>query len=112
LRRNEAAKMFVEFAKNVLCREAKTTYTSQYTDITNADSTLVPYIKQAYEFGILKGNNGLFRPTDVITKKEFVAALIRMFIDENIDVYGAGNDRDREYKVLFNTLELDTQLSI
>jgi cysteine-rich repeat protein len=112
LRRNEAAKMFVEFAKNVLCREAKITYTNQYTDITNADSTLVPYIKQAYEFGILKGNNGLFRPTDVITKKEFVAALIRMFIDENIDVYGAGNERDREYKVLFNTLELDTQLSI
>jgi hypothetical protein len=58
-----------------------------YGDIENTDSTLVPYIKEAYEYGILRGSNGKFRPTEEISKKEFVAALMRMFVNENLDVY-------------------------
>ncbi len=55
LKRYEAAKILVTFAKNVLCRKAKTTYTEgMYKDIEGVDPTLVPYIKQAYEYGIMK----------------------------------------------------------
>lgn len=107
LKRYEAAKMFTNFAKHVLCREAKTSYNNEYKDIATTDETLRPYIIQAYEYGILKWSNGLFRPLDTISRKEFVAALMRMFTNENLDVYGVWNDWDKEYQILFNELGLD-----
>lgn len=86
LKRYEAAKMFTNFAKHVLCREATNTYNDEYTDIENVDSTLKPYIIQAYEYGILKGYDHKFRPLEEMSRKEFVAALMRMFINENLDI--------------------------
>ena len=54
LKRYEAAKMFTNFAKHVLCREEVVQYANNYNDIENVDTTLKPYIIQAYEYGILK----------------------------------------------------------
>jgi hypothetical protein len=108
LKRMEAAKMFTNFAKHVLCREAKTEYNGEYKDIEYTDLTLKPYIIQAYEYGILKGSNNRFRPEERISRKEFVAALIRMFTNEDMDVYWVGNEWDREYQEMFNELWLDS----
>ncbi len=44
-----------------------------YSDIAGVDPTLVPYIKEAYEYGIMKGGKGKFRPLDRISRQEFVA---------------------------------------
>ena len=108
LKRYEAAKMFVNFAKHILCRESMITYDNVYTDIDNVDSTLKPYIIQAYEYGILKWAGNKFRPLDRISRKEFVAALMRMFINENMDVYGQGNDWDVNYQEAFKEYGLES----
>lgn len=55
LKRNEAAKMLVGIAKNILCREKTATFQEgMYSDIEGTDPTLIPYIKEAYEYGIMK----------------------------------------------------------
>jgi hypothetical protein len=47
--REEAAKLFSQFAIRVLCRTPHLEYTNQFTDIDLSDSTLLPFIKQSYE---------------------------------------------------------------
>jgi hypothetical protein len=113
LKRYEAAKMFVEFAKKVLCREEREVYKDwMYNDIDDVDITLVPYIKDAYELWILNGTNGAFRPLDNITKKEFVAALMRMLFDQNLDVPWAWEDRDSNYQVKFAELWIERNFNV
>lgn len=51
--RQEAAKMFSNFAVNVLCRTPNNQLVS-YTDTENADPTLKPYITLAYQLGLMK----------------------------------------------------------
>ena len=77
----------VEFGKNVLCRKPIQEYLNEYDDIGEVDGTLKPFIEEAYEYGILRGTKGKFRPREEITKQEFVAAAMRLFINENVDVY-------------------------
>ena len=52
--RQEAARFFVQFAKNILCRTPHLTYTNNFSDIAGADSTLLQSIKESYEYGIFK----------------------------------------------------------
>lgn len=52
--RQEAARLFSQFAQNVLCRKEHLTYTNQFSDLDLADPTLQKYIQQSYEFGIFK----------------------------------------------------------
>jgi hypothetical protein len=112
LKRYEAAKMFTNFAKHVLCREQVKTYVNWiYNDIEGVDPTLVPYIKLAYEYGILKWSKWKFRPLDNMTQKEFVAALIRMFTTQDMDIYGQWNNRDTNYQEAFEHFWLATLVS-
>ncbi len=86
LTRQEAAKFMVEFARKVLCRTPNYKYTNQFTDIANANPTLLPYIKQSYEYKIFHGDGGgaskgiptTFRPFDEISYDELVAVMIRL----------------------------------
>lgn len=83
LSRQEAAKIFSQFAINVLCRKPDLNLLINYTDVDNADPTLKPYIVLAYQLGLMKGSglgDGEFRPFDFITKAEFNAVLIRMIL--------------------------------
>jgi hypothetical protein len=113
LKRYEAAKMFVEFAKNVLCRGEVREYTEwTYSDIEWVDATLVPYIKEAYAMWILQGTKWKFRPLENISKKEFVAAMMRMFTNENMDVIWEWENRDRRYQELFAELWLNNQVKV
>lgn len=56
LSRQEAAKIFSNFAINVLCRQPDKNLTVNYSDILNTDPSLTPYITLAYQLGLMKGS--------------------------------------------------------
>ena len=88
LSREEAAKIFSNFAINVLCRKPDMNLSVKYSDIENANPTLKPYITLAYQLGVMKGSgmgDGEFRPFDAITKAEVNAVLIRMILKSYLD---------------------------
>ena len=88
LSREEAAKIFSNFAINVLCRKPDKNLSIHYSDVENANSTLKPYITLAYQLGVMKGSgmgDGEFRPFDAITKAEVNAVLIRMILKSYLD---------------------------
>ena len=88
LTREEAAKIFSNFAINVLCRKPDKNLSIHYSDVENADPTLKPYITLAYQLGVMKGSgmgDGQFRPFDKITKAEVNAVLIRMILKSYLD---------------------------
>ena len=93
-----------------MCREKGVTYNNQYRDIENVDSTLKPYIIEAYEYGIMKWFKWDFRPTDTLSNKEFVAILIRMFVNQNLDIWWKWDDWDMVYKQIYQSYGLDSIL--
>jgi hypothetical protein len=54
LTREQAAKLFTNFAVNVLCRTPDSSLVADYSDITNADPSLTPSIALAYQLGLMK----------------------------------------------------------
>ena len=88
LLREEAAKIFSNFAINVLCRKPDTNLSVKYSDVENANPTLKPYITLAYQLGVMKGSgmgDGKFRPKEYISKAEVNAVLIRMILKSYLD---------------------------
>ena len=88
LSRQEAAKIFSNFAINVLCRKPDLNLKVNYSDVKNTDPTLKPYITLAYQLGVMKGSgmgDGKFRPFDQISKAEVNAVLIRMILKSYLD---------------------------
>ena len=85
LTREEAAKIFSNFAINVLCRKPDMNLKINYKDLENANTTLKQYITTAYQLWIMKGAHGNFRPKDKITKKEISATIIRMILKSYLD---------------------------
>ena len=88
LSREEAAKIFSNFAINVLCRKPDMNLSVKYSDVENADPSLKPYITLAYQLGVMKGSgmgDGEFRPFDAISKAEVNAVLIRMILKSYLD---------------------------
>lgn len=83
IRRDEAAKFFVNFAKLV----GKTKYTvnanqCQFSDLNKAWSDLRNIITESCKLGIFKGTKGKFNPTDNLTNAEAIAVLMRI-VDGN-----------------------------
>jgi hypothetical protein len=80
LRRDEAAKFYVEFAKSL----GKTEYTvnaaqcNHFTDLQKAAPDLRPYIIEACKMGIFKGGNGRFYPSDKLSNEQAIAVLMRI----------------------------------
>ena len=88
LSREEAAKIFSNFAMHVLCRKPDINLSVNYSDVENVDPTLKPYITLAYQLGVMKGSgmgDGEFRPFDAISKAEVNAVLIRMILKSYLD---------------------------
>ena len=88
LSREEAAKIFSNFAMHVLCRKPDMNLSVKYSDVENADPSLKPYITLAYQLGVMKGSgmgDGKFRPFDAISKAEVNAVLIRMILKSYLD---------------------------
>ncbi len=115
LTRQEAAKFMVNFAKKVLCRTPNYEYTNQFTDIENADPTLLPYIKQSYEYKIFHGDGGgaskgestTFRPLDEISYDELVAVMIRLVRNE-YEENSTSDDWAKHYKTFIQLRIQDT----
>ena len=84
LTREEAARFMVEFAENVLCRTKTRIYKDNFSDLSSGNPSLTPFIKSSYEYNIFNGDkieersSSTFRPTDIITKDELAAIMVRM----------------------------------
>ena len=99
LSREEAAKIFSNFAMHVLCRKPDINLSVNYSDVENVDPTLKPYITLAYQLGVMKGSgmgDGEFRPFDAISKAEVNAVLIRMILKSYL------NEKETELKTRYS----------
>lgn len=80
----------VEFAQNVLCRKKTRTYDDRFVDIAGANPTLVPFIKDSYEYEIFNGDKSdtpytTFRPQDRLSEDELVAIIVRLITNEILE---------------------------
>ena len=104
LTRQEAARFMTEFATNVLCRKPSRSYAEQFTDLGDADPTLLPYIYKSYDYLIFNGDanpNGdkvktTFRPYDLITVDELSAIITRLVKNQTMEE--PVEDRARNYR--------------
>jgi hypothetical protein len=82
IRRDEATKFFVNFAKLV----GKTDYTvsasqCNFSDLDKAWSDLRDIVVEACRLGIFRGSNGKFNPDGIMTNAEAVTVLVRIVDD-------------------------------
>lgn len=107
LTREEAAKLFTQYARNVLCRQPNTKVI-QYSDIASADQTLLPYLSLAYQLTLMHGDaKGTFRPKVAISKPEFLAVLVRTILYSYLDETSA--QRYASYEQVGKDLAIITQ---
>ena len=78
VKREAAAKFFVNFAKKFFNKKPDTTKVCTFSDINKAQSWAVPYIIEACQMGLLKGVNGKFLPKQDLTKLQFLTVLARL----------------------------------
>lgn len=76
LTRGEAAKMITKFAQSLSLTQDYP-WTCEFDDITEYDSTLVPYITTSCSFGLIKWWNGLFNPTGTLTQAQALVIIQR-----------------------------------
>ena len=98
IRRDEAAKFFVNFAKLV----GKTSYTvnasqCQFSDLNQAWDDLREIIVESCRLGIFKGSNGKFNPTGNLSNAEAIAVLVRI-VDGYQTENGLAHWADNYYK--------------
>ena len=104
LTREEAARFMVEFAINVLCRKPNRSYADNFTDIADANPTLISYIRKSYEYDIFHGDqvdeksktSTTFRPLDKISRDEIIATMVRLVTNEYNE--GEWESRASHYK--------------
>lgn len=117
LTREEAARFMVEFAINVLCRKPNKSYADNFSDISNANPTLINYIKKSYEYDVFHGDqlntdskiSTTFRPLDKISKDEIIATMVRLVTNEFYE--GQGDAWATQYKSFLRkyvTAQLET----
>ena len=73
--RGEAAKFVVNYA-HVIGIE-KTRDTCNFSDTQTYDISLRPFTVEACEYGLFKGSNGRFAPSNKITEAQALAVIIR-----------------------------------
>ena len=106
--RAEAAKFFVQFAQNVLCKKTIQTYDNRFVDIDTIHPDLQANIKLSYEYGIFYGSEGgKFNPNAYISNDELAAVIIRL-------VTGKYNDAEWKNRAAnyINTLESHTSIDL
>ena len=92
LTRQEAAKMFLQLflLSDDGTADAPTAISSacMFDDVDEADSTLLPSIELACEYGIMRWSSRSFRPFDELTKAEAVTVIMRIkdgMMSESVD---------------------------
>jgi hypothetical protein len=79
IRRDEAAKFFVQFSKLI----GKTTYVKDasqctFSDLNKARPDLKEVVVESCRLGIFQGNKGKFNPAGLMTNAEAVTVLVRI----------------------------------
>jgi len=89
LTREQAAKMFSQFAK-ALNYEALTweDISCEFSDLKEADPNLKTSIQEVCNLWLMQGNNGIFWPKTTITKSQFITMLIRLYEGKRLDESG------------------------
>jgi hypothetical protein len=103
IRRDEAAKFFVSFAKFV----GKTTTLIEadqcmFSDIDKARTDLKESVIESCKLGIFKGNKGKFTPDGILTNAQAIAVLMRI-----VDGYQLENAGYRAEKYIERAKELN-----
>lgn len=80
IRRDEAAKMFVKFAKILeKITYVKTVAECQFSDLNDAHADLKDIIVESCRLGIFQWSAGKFMPTASLTNEQAVAVLVRIY---------------------------------
>jgi hypothetical protein len=86
LTREQAAKMFAQFAKalwySALSWEANS---CEFSDLKDADPTLKNSIQEVCNLWLMQGSNWKFSPKTTITKYQFITMLIRLYEWKRLD---------------------------
>jgi hypothetical protein len=77
--REEAAKLIGQAYVALGYAQTEKNNNCTFSDIGEADPSLSGYIINACQRGLFKGSNGKFMPTQIMTRPEAMAVLIRMF---------------------------------
>ncbi len=91
LRRDEAAKFFSMFTKQVIKSPEDSTKECSFADAEAWHSDLQGDIVSACRLGIFKGSNGKFYPTNTLTNGEALTVLMRI-------IYGPMSETDPEHR--------------
>jgi hypothetical protein len=86
LTREQGAKFFAEFARNELWIEPDMSRACNFTDINQADPSLVDAIILSCQLWLFQWSNGAFDPQRSLTKAQAVTVLVRALVgkkDEN-----------------------------
>ena len=81
IRRDEAAKLFVKFAK-IVQKDTykKTAEECKFSDLNNAHADLKDIVVESCRLGIFQWANGKFMPRNSITNEQAVAVLVRILV--------------------------------
>jgi hypothetical protein len=77
LSREAGAKFLSAFATDVLGTEVDETLDCNFSDAASIDATLADAVSTACGQGLLRGSNNTFMPKTVMTKAQFIVALVR-----------------------------------
>ncbi len=81
IQRQEAAKMYLTFRYAIgsqIVSPNATTGGCEFSDLDNADQSLVPYVNQACTIWILKWSDGVFKPFNELTRAQAISILLRI----------------------------------
>ena len=98
LRRDEAAKFFVQFAHVIWKNDyIKTDSQCSFSDSNQAWSDLKDFVTQSCKLGLFQGNKGKFSPKTLISNAQAVAVLMRLLVWSQGEV-GLTHRSDNYYK--------------
>lgn len=79
LRRDEATKFFVQYAKEVMWKSSDTSKAGcEFTDLSSAWSDLKDLIKESCQLGLFQGYKWKFMPTQQLTNAQVITVFIRL----------------------------------
>ncbi len=86
LTREQAAKMFLQFAKALgYTTPLEENPSCDFTDLKDADPNLVNSIKEVCQLWLMQWANWKFSPNAVMTKSQFITMLIRLYEGKRLD---------------------------
>lgn len=83
--REQAAKFYSQFAKEVLFSTMDMAKYCRFGDLATADPSLKNYILEACLFSLFQGSSWIFAPKEVMTKDQAIAVLMRALLWEFLD---------------------------